>query len=193
MRSKLSVVKADGFIEEYVHTKVIGTISNALADVGQPDICLAEQLADVVTYYLYQKENPKKVTTDEIFSIIKAVLSTTGNEEAATELSESRCMRRLKRSRIEVISVNMKELEDTGFFSEEEQFNKTRRWQKSVIVSDLVNRYGLDRQTARMIASTVEGKILGMGITLVPTSLIKQIVLNDAAAALRARKQMQMV
>jgi hypothetical protein len=39
----------------------------------------------------------------------------------------------------------------------------------------------LDVPTARMIASMVEDGIFSMGITTVPTSLIKQIVLSEAA------------
>ncbi len=33
---KLTVVKADGTREEYFHTKVVGTIANALGSAGQP-------------------------------------------------------------------------------------------------------------------------------------------------------------
>jgi hypothetical protein len=39
----------------------------------------------------------------------------------------------------------------------------------------------------------VEEKIFKMGITLVPASLIKQIVLGDAVAVLRAERQLQTV
>jgi hypothetical protein len=42
-----------------------------------------------------------------------------------------------------------------------------------------------------MIASMVEEKIFNIGITLVPASLIKQLVLGDAAAVLRAQRQLQ--
>jgi hypothetical protein len=39
----------------------------------------------------------------------------------------------------------------------------------------------------------VEEKIFNMGITLVTASLIKQLVLGDAAAILRAQRQLQSV
>ena len=54
MQTQLKVKKQDGAIEEYLHTKVMGTISNALASVGEADTFIAEQLAEVVTYYLYR-------------------------------------------------------------------------------------------------------------------------------------------
>ena len=67
------------------------------------------------------------------------------------------------------------------------------RWEKSRIVKDLVEKHDVSRQTARMIASMVEEKIFNMGLTLVPASLIKQLVLGDAAAVLRAQRQLQTV
>ncbi|MHC4185887.1 MAG: hypothetical protein ACYSR4_08150 [Planctomycetota bacterium] len=74
---QLRVMKADGSVEEYLHTKVVGTISNALSTVDQADIHMAEQLAEVVTYFLYSKQKPLVVTSGEILSIIEAALTTT--------------------------------------------------------------------------------------------------------------------
>jgi transcriptional regulator NrdR family protein len=82
VRSQLHVVKADGNIEEYVHTKVIGTISIALSQTGKDNVYIAEQLADVVTYYLYHQENTHSVTSSEIFSVIIAVLTETYADSA---------------------------------------------------------------------------------------------------------------
>ena len=39
----------------------------------------------------------------------------------------------------------------------------------------------------------VEEKVFNMGVTLVPASLVKQLVLRDAAAVLRAERQLQTV
>jgi len=193
MRMQLEVIKADGTVEEYFHTKVIGTISNALVASGQPDIHIAEELAEVVTYYLYRRENPHSVTSSEIFSIIKAVLSSTGYEEAAIALTEYHFERKLKRGRIEVVAVDMQELADAELLNELQQYGGRSRWDKSRIVEDLVTKHGLSRQTARTIASMVEEKIFNMGLTVVPASLIKQLVLSDTAAVLRAHRQLQTV
>jgi len=193
VKAQLKVVKTDGSIEEYLHTKVIGTISNALAMVGEPDIEVAEQFAEAVTYFLYHRQNRYSVTSNEIFSMIKAVLTATKFEEAAIALSEYQFERKLKRSRIEVVSVDIQELEDVEIFCKTEQFSSKCQWDKSRIVDDLVAKHGLSRQTARVIASMVEEKIFNMGITLVPVSLVKQLVLGDAAAILRAQRQLQAI
>jgi len=190
---RLKVVKADGSVEEYLHTKVMGTISNALAHDGQADIHIAEQLAEVVTYFLYHKKTPRTVTSNEIFSIIKAVLTATSYEDAAIALSEHYFNRKLKRSRVEVVSIDIQKLADAEMLYGVQQSPARSRWDKSRIVNDLVTNYSVPRQTARTIASMVEEKIFNMGLTLVPANLIKQLVLGDAAALLRAQRQLQTV
>ncbi len=190
---QLKVIKTDGSVEEYLHTKIIGTISNALGRIGWPDIYVAEELAEVVTFYLYKRQHRRTATSSEIFSIIKAVLTATKYEDAAVALSEHHFERKLKRSRIEVVSIDIEELADAERLCRTEHLDSRSRWDKSSIVKDLVEKHDVSRQTARMIASMVEEKIFNMGLTLVPASLIKQLVLGDAAAVLRAQRQLQTV
>lgn len=188
---QLKIIKTDGSVEEYLHTKVIGIISNALADVGQADICIAEQLAEVVTYFLYHKQKPRVVTSSEILSMIEVVLTATGYGDAAVALSEHHFERKLKRSRIEVVLEDVCELSDAELLCEAERSDNKCQWDKSRIVGDLVMKYNVCRPTARTIASMVEGKVFSMGVNLVSASLIKQLVLGDAVAVLRAEKQLQ--
>lgn len=191
MQTQLKVVKADGTVEEYLHTKVMGTVNNALGRIGQADTDVAEQFAEVVTFYLYHQENRHSVTSSEVLSMIKVVLTATGYERAAAALSEHHFERMLKRSRIEVVCADVQDLADAEFLVGAEEPDGRCRWNKSRIVEDLMGRYDLCRQTARMIAGMVEEKIFSMGITLVPSSLIKQLVLGDAATVLRAQEQLQ--
>ena len=190
---QLKVIKADGSVEEYLHTKVIGTIGCALAEVGQADTYIAEHLAEVVTYFLYHKQKRCTVTSSEIFSVIEAVLAATKYEDAAVALSEHHFKRRLKRARTEVISIDIQEISDVEMLCEADESIGRCRWNKSRIVTDLVARNGLSRQIARTIASMVEEKVFNMGLTLVPASLIKQLVLGDTAAVLRAERSLQTV
>lgn len=193
MKCQLKVVKTDGSTEEYLHTKVLGTISNALACVGQADTDTAEELAEVVTYFLYHKKQSRFITAGEIFSMIKVVLTATNYEDAALELNERHFGRKLKRSRIEVVPIDINELADAEMLANDGEWLDRSRWDKSAIVTDLIANYELDRHTARTVASMVEEKILNMDITLIPASLIKQLVLNETAAILHARRQLQTV
>lgn len=190
---QLKVVKADGSEEEYLHTKVVGTVSNALSGISAADMRTAEHLTEVVTYFLYHERAVGLVTTGEIFSIIQAVLTAAGYEQAASVLSEYHYRRKLKRCRIEVVSVDVQELADAEMLCVGAESPGRSRWDKSRIVKDLVSKYDVGHQTARAIASMVEEKIFSMGLWLVPASLVKQLVLGDAAAVLRAERQLQTV
>ena len=193
IQTQLKVIKADGGIEEYLHTKVMGSINNALGEVGQANIDVAEQFAEVVTFFLYNQYNRRTVTSGDIFSMIKVVLAATGYEDAAVALSEHHFKRRLKRSRIEVVPVDIQDLNDAELLTGTGESDGRSRWDKSRIVDDLMAGYGVNRQTARTIAAMVEEKVFNVGMTLVPSSLIKQLVLGDTATVLRAQQQLQVV
>lgn len=190
---QLKVIKADGTAEEYLHTKVFGTINNALSAAGEADINAAEEFAEVVTYFLYHRENRQNITSNEILSIIKATLTATGYEEAAVALSEHHFERKLKRSRIEVIPVKIQDLADAKLLCKTERLTSSSRWNKAIIVDDLVSKHSLSRQMARTIASMVEEKVFNIGLTLVPASLIKQLVLGDAASIIQVQQQLQTI
>ncbi len=190
-QTRLNVVKADGSVEQYFHTKVLGTICNALAGAGQADVACAENLAEAVTYFLYHRDNGEAVTSCEIFSIIKAVLSATGYEEAASILSNHHHHRRVKRSRVEVLCINIEKLSDAEMLYGLAKPVPRKAWDKSRIASDLVDKHKIPHLTARAVASMVEEKILNMGLNLIPAGLIKQLVLSDTAALLHAQRQLQ--
>jgi transcriptional regulator NrdR family protein len=193
IQTQLKVIKADGSIEEYLHTKVMGTINNALGEIDQANIDVAEQFAEVVTFFLYNQYNRRTVTSGDIFSMIKVVLAATGYEDAAVALSEHHFKRKLKRSRIEVVPMDVQDLTDAELLAGAEESTGRSRWDKSRIVEDLIAGHGVCRQTARTIAAMVEEKVFKVGMTLVPSSLIKQYVLNDTAIVLRAQQQLQAV
>ncbi|MBN1505995.1 MAG: hypothetical protein JW955_04070 [Sedimentisphaerales bacterium] len=191
MDKQLRVVKADGTREAYLHTKVLGAINNALSSAGQPDMTTAEHLAGVVTFHLYQEANRRSVSSGEIFAMVKAVLVVTGNEEAAAALSEHALERRLKRARTEVLDVDVRDLADLESLCEARDPPARIPWDKTRIVDDLTGRLNLPRQTARAIASVVEERVFGLGMTAVPRSLIGQLVLSETATALRAQRELQ--
>jgi len=187
---QLKVIKADGGTEDYLHTKVLAAVNNALGAVGQLDVDVAEELAEAVTYFLHSRPDHPLVTSSEILSMIEAVLAATNYEDAALALSEHHFERRLKRSRIEVVVVDIQKFTGIDAFCKTEQLQNRSRWDKSLIINDLITNHNVGRQTARTIASMVEEKILNLGIALVPVGLIKQLVISDAAAVLHAEQQL---
>ncbi|MCX5647278.1 MAG: hypothetical protein NTZ17_21745 [Phycisphaerae bacterium] len=193
MNRQLQVTKADGTTEAYIHTKLVGTINNAFSATGRPDIAMAEDLAEVVTYYLYKKRDQRRVSSSEILSMIKVVLTSTGYESAAVALGEHAIGRRMKRARTEVLAVDVLEFADLERLSRTKQPPERMPWDKGRIVQDLTAESGIALETARAVASTVEERVFNMGMTAIPRSLIKQLVLGEAAAMLHAQRQLQTV
>jgi len=179
---QLKVIKADGSLEDYLHTKVIGTFCNALGLVNDMNIFAAEQFADAITFYLYRKRRMPRILSEEIHLMVLAALEATGYQHAAQALREHRLNRKLKRSRVEVVA-------DAECGGE----RATSRWDKSRIVTHLVRLERIDKQTARAIAGSVEEKVLGLNMTRVPALLLRQLVLADTEAMLAAQSQLQMV
>lgn len=188
---QLKVVKADGSIEEYLHTKLIATLNNALGSTGQGDVFLAEQLAEALTFFLYHNANRSSITSDEILAMTKAILSSTSNDDAAVALGEHHHIRNLRRSRIEVVKIDVQNLSDAEQLADIRRKGLTNSWNKSKIIVDLIAEQTLDRATARVVASMVEDKIINGRLRCVPCSLIKQLVLSDTVAVLNATLQLQ--
>lgn len=180
---QLKVIKSDGSIEEYLHTKVIGTFGNALALIDQANVFAAEQFAEAITFYLYQKRGVVTITSDEIHLMIQAVLTATGYENAARALNEYHLNRKLKRGRIEVI--------DGDESTEADLAMRVCQWNKSRIADDLMRKDRLGRHVARAIASSVEEKVLNLGMTRVRRSLIKELVMADMDTMLQLQKELQ--
>jgi len=144
-----------------------------------------------VTYYLYDGREGNSVTSGEILSMVKAALEGTGHEDAAAALSDYHHQRRLRRSRVEVVSNDFNCLSAAEKPASGTYYSV--RWNKSRIVADLVSKYKISSQTARAVAGMVEEKILNMGVSSVSAGLVKELVLGDAATIIDAEKQLQAV
>ncbi len=192
MKKQLNVIKSDGSIEDYMHTKVLHTINRALLASGEHETYISEHLAEVITYFLYGERTGSEIHSSEILEAIKISLAATGYEKAAEILSERHYRRRIQRNRIEIFYVDGEEISDAERLLELQRHAGRSVWSKSIVVDDLVNNAGLDRNSARAIAAMVEEKVLGMQVGRVSSSLVKQLVLNDTASVLYAQKQLQL-
>ncbi len=66
---QIRILKSDGHIEPYLHTKVLGSFNQAMAGMGD---CLyaAEQMAEAVTFYLYRQVRHGTLSADDIHQMI---------------------------------------------------------------------------------------------------------------------------
>jgi hypothetical protein len=157
---------------------------NAFGCVDEAYISAATELAETVTFYLYNQHNDNTISSGEIFSIIQAVLSSTGYGFAAENLSNHNQKRNLLRTRIEITKINTKS--DSFQFSGE-----TDIWNKSKIVRKLQVERELDVATARTIASIVEEKVINSGIRNFTTEFIKFLVISQTQAIISAQQQLK--
>jgi 2-phosphoglycerate kinase len=178
---QIRVIKTDGQAEPYLHTKVLGTFHHALGMAGDAPLFAAEQMAEAVTFYLYRHRPTGVIASDEIHLMIESVLTATGFAHAAEALNRYRLMRRLKRRRIEVLGDAGKE--GDGFPSE---------WSKSRLADSLVRTYQIDVLTARAIAGAIEEKVMGMNVTKLRKSLLRQLILGDVESFMEALRQLGM-
>jgi transcriptional regulator NrdR family protein len=188
---QLKVIKADGTEEGYLHTKVIAAFVNAFARPEENSTSVAHELAEAVTFYLYSKYGRSKITSSEILSIIQAVLSSTGHDDAAANLAEHHRRRDLLRARVEVTKSDIQKISDALKLQQDMTAQLTNRWNKSKIINELVTEYNLDSTTARTVASMVEEKILASGFRTVPSAFIRFLVLLQTQAILSAQQQLQ--
>ena len=179
---RIRVVKSDASVEPYLYTKILGTFHNALSCVNDDNLFAAEQMAEAVTYYLYQNKNSSTITTDELHLMVISVLNSTGFASAAGALRQHRLGRKLARRRIEFVYPSA----STGDAEPD-----VSPWNKSCIVEGLVRNHHVDRLLARTIAASVEEKVLRLGLTRVHCLLIEHLVASDTEAMSRAHSQLQ--
>ncbi len=175
---RIRVMKTDRTIEPYLHTKVLGTFHQALSEAGTGDLFAAEQMAEAVTFYLYSRPESRTISTDEIHLMAQAVLRDTGFATAAHLLNDHRIGRKLRRKRLVVVE-------------ETTDQDDARPWDKSDIVETLVKQYRLNRPLARVIAGSVEEKILRMGLSRIRKRLIRELVDTETETMLRAEEQLK--
>ena len=174
---QLSVIKNDGSVEEYLHTKVLGTINRALDDVSRTNIIAAEQFAEAVTFHLYHNSNSSNIKSDDVHHLVIKALIETGYPDAALALKEHRMIRNIQRSRIEVSR-------STG---------QVKRWNKSLIVDKLKNKCQLAYPIARAVATAVEEKVLNLNMTCINHNLVGLLVVAETEIMLKAEKELELI
>ena len=188
---QLTVEKSDGTEEVYQHTKVLGTFAMALSQCGAFQPGLAEGLAEAVTIYLKKEYGCGRVSFDEIRSMIEAVLTDTEQTAAAVCLHEYSVNRKIKRSRVEVQEILIRQVlapekKDLPYGNFNASVLSSQMWNKSVIVNDLVEMREVQYDRARAVAANVEEKVLGLECRNVSTALVRELVNNELIAMKKA-------
>lgn len=190
---QLRVVKADGSSEVYLHTKVLGTISAALADSGSYQHGKAEQLAEAVTTFLRRRYGNTSVSSDEIYSMIEIVLGDTGHEAAALALHDHRLQRAIRRRRVEVVYLTEQQREQLRRDGEDidDSLLPVQAWNKSMIIRDMETQWKVPRYLAQAVAGHVEDRILQLECRQITSDLLREFVINELLMVRKAEKALR--
>lgn len=196
----LLVKKVDGQHEPYIHTRVMATIAVSTADAGCYDEQTVNALADAIRMHIEDCKNDNNpsivVPTDEIYSMILAVLQETGMIRAADSLKRHRVQRSINRSRQLVLHCLRSHLSESEQEEYLDQCCATKKeyyvcdedccpchalepWNKSRLTHSLLKNYKMSNAAARMLAGNIENKVFALTMSVVRSELIQQLVYNE--------------
>ncbi len=187
---QLRVLKNDGTTEVYYHTKVMGTIGQSLSESGSYADGVVDSLAEAVSSYISKNYGCSIIESDQIHSIIQAVMSETGFFNAALILHEHRIIRQSQRNRMEIVHFYHDETYDNKNNAADVLMNSyfAEPWNKSTIVWHLENERGLSRGLSRMIAGQVEEKVLRLNCHQITSGLVREMIENELFHILKVEK-----
>lgn len=183
---QVKVIKSDTSVENYIYTKVLGTILNSLNADDIQDLETAQELCNAITYFIYHKRDKQLIKSSEIFSMVLTVLSQTGFTKSANYLEQHYYTRKLKRNRIQVVDIEVDSPLKAALARKIYETGQTSSWDKSKVVRWLNEKYAIEIQTARTVAACVEDKIISFNTTIVTTGLIRQISSTETACFMEA-------
>jgi len=175
------VRKRDGRVVSFDKSKIADAIFKAAQSVGGEDRFLADQLADVVTFYL-EKKGINIPDIEEIQDAVEKVLIETGHAKTAKAFILYRDWKTRIRNTIKV----SKQTKNSGVSSTDfslmvstSQTSDILPWDKTKISEALVKECDISSSVADAIASSVEEKIMRGELKNVSTVLIRELVDNE--------------
>lgn len=172
-----SVRKRDGRIVHFDRAKIADAIFKAAQSVGGEDRFLAEQLADVVTFYL-ERKGVKTPDIEEIQDAVEKVLIEMGHAKTAKAFILYRDWRTRTRGVLQVRKQKRSKLSSTdlSLMVSTPQAEDILPWDKNKIRDALIKECGISSSVAGSIASSVEEKIMRSGLKTLSTILIRELV-----------------
>lgn len=181
----VSVRKRDGRVVAFNEKKIADAIWKAARAQGGKNRQLADELANLVTEYLERRFTGEQVPgIEDIQDLVEKALIETGHARTAKAYILYRRQREDVRNKLKVRRRNgqkdrKNESTDMSLMVDTEAHDELVEWNKYRIAMALQEEAGLDAETADVIASAIEGKVLNSGMTRITTSLIRELVDNE--------------
>ncbi|MEE8179586.1 MAG: anaerobic ribonucleoside-triphosphate reductase, partial [bacterium] len=169
--------KRDGRIVPFDKTKIADAIFKAARSVGGEDRHLAEQIADVVAFYL-EKKGVEIPDIEEIQDAVEKALIETGHAKTAKAFILYRDWRTRVRNIIKVRKQTRPNVSSTDFalMVSTTQTADILPWDKNKISDALIKECDISPSVASSIASSVEEKIMRSELKNISTILIRELV-----------------
>jgi len=166
----IQVRKRDGSVEPFVLAKVLRTIRRGLVVSGHAnelDTSIAGGLGEAVHDYLKATYDKSTISSSQLSELVDLVLNQTGHSTASMAIHDYQRYREERRRRVRVAIPR-----DRGGFSQ-------HRWSKASIVEFLGKQHLLDTPASRMIAGRVEQLIFGLGLGVVTSGLVREMITSE--------------
>lgn len=164
----LKIVKRDGAIEPFQLSKLRRCLAVVMREGGF-DERLADALARAVAMTLQDWKKRTLPTSEHIFRCCVTVLRETEMGEVADRLEAHRTARA---ARIATVTVFDPQRPDRGAV----------RWRKAAVVKELENDYGISRSVARMLASDIEQRVVGLDYRVISWVLVREVIKAEVDA-----------
>jgi len=190
------VRKRDGRLVTFDQTKIANAIFKAAQAVGGDDRVLADELASMVTMFLERNFADTAPTIEEIQDTVEKVLIETGHAKTAKAYILYRDKRARIRQALQVRKASRRpdDSTDISLLVKTESQDELHEWDKSKVARALEVEADVAPELAREIASEVERRVMGSGLTRISTSLIRELADNELfERGLTARLKQQAV
>jgi len=174
--------KRDGRLMPFDRIKIADAIFKAAQAVGGEDRFIAEELAGAVTDYLNHHYEGPVPGIEDIQDMVEKVLIETGHAKTAKAYILYRERRAQARRAMTVRKAETgrgRSATDFALMVDTGAKDALVPWDKGRIADALETEAHLDAETARKVASAVEGKVLASGLSRISTGLVRELVDNE--------------
>jgi len=175
--------KRDGRVVPFDRAKLARSITAAARVCGVGDTFYSTEIADAVALHLSRPDQGVP-SSDAVAKAVERMLNDTRHADIARAYCDFREQREHSRARCTVLKPVQQSLlgaEETlqVMFNQEQ---RTRAWDRALIVSDLIAEARVPRPVAEDIARVVEERILTSELRHVTTTLIRAVTDNELLA-----------
>ena len=192
----IAIVKRDGRQDPFAPQRIAAALHKALCAIGEDDVALAEELAQVVTEHLERTSERSHVDLEEVQDAVIHVLQESGYYKAAIAFARYRDERERQR-RTDRLSGATSAAPNLLVHDADGRY---RRWDSAWLAGVLCEHYRLDERTAAKLVPVVEELLAGTAVdelgmpvllSLVDTALVRSGMHAVAAqrSALRVDRQ----